>query len=563
MKRLAIALLACAGLLTGGLAGCGLTGEPTPVGPQNTCSEDADCTGGTCDPDRGMCVASEAEPLAIYLDVVPPSTFGSNDSFGPYALDAIESVALSLEEPVRVEGTVRFEDRPVRAQLRFRPEDVPLPERAARVITQTFDPALPDRPAYDFEVDLLPNRSYVVRIVPEGEDRALLPPLRGMLELGSEGQQIVITYAPEELLHVVGDVISAGGTPEDGLEISAVDATTGEVISSIATTGSDPEAPGAFDITLLAGSPAWLLRIAPNRERQAAEVFPTFVVDPRYLTTLVAPGTTTERAQILVPAIESAVRFAGTVEYPPSIAAARPVESAVVTLRANQIVDAATNMVGRLELTLVTDAMGRFDGQILPGDYEIEVTSPADPELGILVEHRTLRPSAGSRELLGSVLSLPPRTLLGGLAQAPGAEPLSGVSVRALATGLPLDGLADPDLARRARSTDSVSSTTGEFRLALDVGVFDLVVEPTMGSGYPWWVETDVGIGGGDRPINRLAEMRAPVVIDGTLESFDGARIAGAEVHAFARLANGRLVAVGRTTTDASGELHLLLPPSL
>ena len=560
MSRLRIASLF---VLAAGLAtGCGLVGEPTPVGPRNECGSDEDCAGALCDLDRGMCVADDVEPLAIYLDVVPPSTFGSSDSFGPYSLDVLTNLALSLPEPVRVEGTVRYMDRSVRAQVRFRPEDVPLPERAPRVITQTFDPALPEHPeTYDFEVDLVPNRRYVVRILPEGDDRALLPPLRGMLELGAGGQHVDITYLPEELITVVGDVNRLGGIPEEGLEVSAVDALTGEVISSIATTGSDPDAPGAFEIRLLSGATGWLLRVAPTRDRVG--VFPTFTVDPRYLTTVIPPGSLVERAQVLVPTIENSVRFAGTVEYPATIAAARPVESAVVTLRAAEIVDDTTNMVGRLELTLVTDAMGRFDGAILPGEYEIEVTSPSDPELGILVERRLLVPATGSDELLGSVLSLPPRTLLGGIAQAPGADPLPAVSVRALATGLPLDGLVDPDLARRARSTDSVTSVTGEFRLALDVGVFDLVVEPSMGSGYPWWVETDVGIGGGDRPINRLAEMRAPVVVEGTLESFDGVRIDGAEIHAFARLPNGRLVAIGRATTDEDGELRLLLPPSL
>ncbi len=542
------------------LSGCGLTGEPTPLGPMNLCSDDADCGGARCDLDRGMCVASDVEAIDVYLDVIPPSSYGSSDSFGPYPLDALSSLDLRLPAPVRVEGTVRYGSLPVRAQVRFRPTDVPLPERAARIITQTFDPELPDRPAtYDFEVELVPGRSYTVRIEPEGADRALYPPLRGMLELGADGQHLDIEYVEGDLISVVGDVSSLGGVPEDGLEVTAIDAATGEVLSSVGTTGTDPDQPGAFEIRMLRGAPAWLLRLAPARDRTG--VFPTFVVDPSYLTTLVPPGTEIERAQVLVPTIASAVRFAGTVEFPESIAVAQPVEGAVVTMRA-EIVDATTNMQGSIELTFVTDAMGRFDGAILPGVYEIQASSVADPRLGILFERRELRPAAGATELLGSVLSLPERSRLGGLAQAPGAEPLPDTAVRAIATGLPLEGLTDPELARRARSSDGVTDRAGEFRLDLDVGIFDLVVEPSAGSGYPWWIETGVGIGGGDRPIQRVAELRAPVVVDGTLEGFTGERIAGAEIYAYTRQ-NGRLVAIGRVTTDEDGELVLLLPPAL
>jgi hypothetical protein len=327
----------------------------------------------------------------------------------------------------------------------------------------------------------------------------------------------------------------------------------------VGTTGSVAESPGAFEIRMLRGAPPWLLRLAPARDRTG--VFPTFVVDPAYLTTLVPPGTDIARAQVLVPTIAGAVRFAGTVELPASIAVAQPVEGAVVTMRA-EIVDSTTNMQGSIELTFVTDAMGRFDGSILPGVYEIQASSVSDPRLGILLERRELRPAAGATELLGSVLSLPARSLLGGIAQAPGAEPLPNTTVRAVATGLALDGLSDPELARRARSTDGLTDADGEFRLDLDVGIFDLVVEPSVASGYPWWIETGVPIGGGDRPINRVAELRAPVAVDGTLEGFEGDRIAGAEIYAYTRV-EGRLIAIGRVTTDTEGELHLLLPPTL
>lgn len=541
--------LSLAGL--GGSLGCGLSGEPLPIGPVNVCTSDDGCVAGRCDVDRGMCVAASPEAMDIYLDVVPPASVGASDSVGPFALDALASggvLPIELASSVRVEGTVRYGEIPVRAQVSFRPRDVPLPERTSRTITHTFDPELLDHPAHDFTTELVHGRTYSVRIEPEGVDRALLPPLRGVLELGDTGVHVPLTYVDAEMTTVSGDVRSATGTAEAELEVSAIDAVTGELLSSIATTGED----GAFEIRLLTGAPSWLLRIAPSRARQAESVFPTFVVDPRYLTTLA------ERAQVLVPATEPPVRYAGTVEY----ASARAVPNAVITLRASEIVDEATNMIGRLELVLTTDADGRFEGNILPGEYDVQVTASA-PDLGVLLEHLSLVPAVGSSELVGSVLQLPPRTLLGGVAQVPGAEPLPLVPLRALATGAPLDGLVNPDLARAARSVDAVADVMGEFRLELDVGVYDLVVEPSAASGYPWWVATDVAIGGTDHPVRQVAELHPPVVVDATLETEMGARIAGAEVHAFTRLPSGRLVPIGRATSDDDGVVRLVLPSEL
>jgi hypothetical protein len=540
--------------------GCSLSLDGGPVGPRNRCGVDDDCTAGRCDVGRGLCVATDPAPLEIYLDVVPPASFGGSECFGPYALDALAGgapLALELAPSVPIEGTVRFGERRVQAQVSFRPVGVPLPERAARTITHTFDPLLPDHPAHDFETSLVPGRTYEVLVEPEGDDRGALPPMRGSLELGATGLGVALVYDPAELETIVGDVRSASGSAEAELELAAIDAETGAIVSSTATTGTD----GSFALHLLRGAAPWLLRLAPTRARLGGGVFPTFLVDPRYLTSVDGPSG--PRAQVLVPSIERAVRFAGTVEYPASIAAARPVESAIVTLRAAAIVDERTNMVGRLEVVLTTDAAGRFEGWILPGEYEITAMATSSASLGVLVETRSLVPAAGTGELVGTVLELPARTLLGGVAQAPGAEPFSGVMVRALATAQPLPGLGRPELARWARSADAVADAVGEFRLELDVGVYDLFLEPPASSGYPWSIETDVGIGGGDRPVWRVAEVRAPVVVDGTLVSDLGERIAGAEISVFTRLPTGRAVAIGRASTDEDGLLRLILPPEL
>jgi hypothetical protein len=155
------------------------------------------------------------------------------------------------------------------------------------------------------------------------------------------------------------------------------------------------------------------------------------------------------------------------------------------------------------------------------------------------------------------------RTILGGIAQAPGGEPLTGARVSASALGVPLDGIPVPDVARRNRSNESLVGSMGEFRLPLDIGVYDIAVEPPTRSGFPWWIEPDVGIGGASAALSRVYEMRAPVVFTSTLTDAAGAPIEGAAIRAFAELPGGRLVPIGRATTGELGSVRLLLPPEL
>ena len=268
------------------------------------------------------------------------------------------------------------------------------------------------------------------------------------------------------------------------------------------------------------------------------------------------------RARVLVPDPGSPLRYAGTVEHPETYGVAGGVAGAVLVLRAQTLVDAETGMVGSLERTLRTDAAGAFDGLVLPGAYEIEITPSEDPELGVLVERRSLV-ARGGDALLGHVFRLPARTVLGGLAQAPGGAPFEGAVARAIALGVPLEGLTDPSLGARNRSSETVSGPTGAFRLALDVGRYDLVFEPPPGSGYPWWVEHALGIGSSGGTLERVVEVRAPVWIETRLETSEGTPLADAEVRAWADLGDGVLVPIGRAWTDGEGRVALALPPTL
>lgn len=551
--------------LAGLVSGCGLIAEPLDPGPQNRCTVDDDCGADRCELELGMCVAVAPDGYRYYLEIVTPADpetgTSASATLGPFETGADTSeVPLALPVPVRVEGAVVRGGEPVSAQLTFVPRDRALVTNPSRFRTSTLDPmAAGWTPDAHFALEVDPETDYDVLVEPIGDARSALPPLRAMLSVADAGQRISIVYDDADLVTLVGDVHDPAGAPATGLTVRAIDSATGARISSVATLAPDALRQGEFRITMFGPPPAgWLLRIAPEADR----LYPTYLIDPAVLTALEDPLTGEQRAQVLVPGAMAPVSYAGTVEYPEALGDARPVPGAVLTLRSSTLVDEDTGMVGSVETRLVADDAGRFDGMILPGDYEVTVVPVDDAALGVLVEERMLAEGA-SPGILGHIYRVPVRTILGGVAQAPGGEPLAGARVGASALGVPLEGIPFPDVARRNRSNESFVGSMGEFRLPLDIGLYDVVVEPTARSGYPWWIEPGVGIGGASATLSRVYEMRAPVVFMGTLTDAGGAGIEGAEVRAFGELSTGRLLPIGRATTGEDGVLRLLLPPEL
>jgi hypothetical protein len=236
----------------------------------------------------------------------------------------------------------------------------------------------------------------------------------------------------------------------------------------------------------------------------------------------------------------------------------------VIQLHSEDVADATTGVVGTLDLTLRADANGVYDGTVLPGNYTVTITSPAADELGVLHEVRDLHPTTGSSELLGHVFHLPLRTVLGGTVQSPDGDLVRDAHVSATPLGVPLMGLTDPDVARLARPATALSGPMGDFRLELDVGVYDLVVEPPEGSGFAWTVMLDWGIGGSTATVPAGAmQVDAPVVIDADVTWLDGGALTGGEVRALAITPDHRAVMVGRASCDAMGHVRVLVPGAL
>lgn len=554
-----LGLVALIGLLA--LVGCE---PPLDEPPANRCADDADCTSGRCELPWGRCVRVLAEPLRVGVEVVPETDpFGGTPlpvSFPPLEVGGPMELDLTLPFGVSVRGQVRSVGEPVSASVAFTLLSRIPGGPVTRVETQTFGAPLREGDeTFDYAIQLLPSRIYEVTIQPNGDWRGRLPPLRYRFESPPEGTRIIQSFDYHESLpRLHGLVVDAAGVAQSGLLVRALEPVSGRVVSSTYTTGSDPErSPGYFEIVLAPGVESWLFSINASSSRlEAGLPSPTFAVDPRGL--LEGP----EGVTILLPPVsEQVITYGGTVEE--SGAPGRGI-AASLTLTSRDVVDHATGAVGTFRATVTTTdepgMEGTFRVQVLPGTYEVVVT-PARPDLGVIRETVRLDPD-GRAEVLGQVFPVPARARYGGRVQTADARTVVDARVRGIARASTYEGTLS-GVALYARSSEVTTDGEGQFLLPLDIGLYDLVIEPPSGTGWPWAIHRDVAIGGADAVVTNVIELGAPVPLVGRA-SFEGGRpVAGAEVRAYAILSEDdgpRTIQVARARTDEEGRYVLLLP---
>jgi hypothetical protein len=202
------------------------------------------------------------------------------------------------------------------------------------------------------------------------------------------------------------------------------------------------------------------------------------------------------------------------------------------------------------------------------------VTPPAVTGCVLFAERRLIK-APDRVAATGSLLELQRSAWLQGKVKTRDLEALAGATVDAIA--LAREGevmLAEDDagVTRYNRSQQATSDASGAFRVPVDLGSYDVIVKPPSGSGYPWLVRHDVGIGARGVEFPTVIDMLAPITLQGSL-GYQGDEddlmdaFADAEVRAFAVLDQGketaRAVPIAKTTADPQGRFRLLLPPSL
>lgn len=543
------------------LSGCSLLFEPPVAQITNRCDVSDDCAASSvCDVAEHLCISPTAPDYAVRVEITP-----TTDPIGGEPVPMIfdlgvlpnpnEPMELVAPVQVPVQGTARFDGAPIAAQITFtrRVTDETTALRGALAGVVVVRASSTTSGEVDFVTQLPGGATYDVYVEPQNEFRALLPPLSATLEVPEgAGVSFAIAYVEDELVEVQGVVLDASAAPQEGLFVRMVDA-AGRALSSRAST----DAEGHFTLVAPRGVTGFSFRVRGDTTRQdSSALLPSITIDTSTL--LPAPdGTFT----LLVPRSDRALRFEGRVELPATLGMNAPASNAQMHLYSPYVMDPDTGLVGSLELDLTADVDGRFVGYVLPGEYQVEIVS-GDENVGVLV--RDLEVLANPSSMLsGQLYTLPARSILGGTVRLVDGEPISGGRIRATALGTALAGDPMP-AARLNRSAMGLSGAMGEFRLPLDVGVYDLIVEMPVESGYAWHVEHDFGVGGSSAALRREMLVSAPYRATGTARFAEGTELANARVRFFAvDDTTGRAIEIGAAECDEHGAFVALLPSSL
>ena len=263
--------------------------------------------------------------------------------------------------------------------------------------------------------------------------------------------------APEDLAHIHGVIrLPEGGSPLRDLNVTAYD--DGRRVASLAKTNEQ----GEFEIAL------W----AEPQDRTVELTVSSSDADrplPRLTIPVELPGgPSTIELDPDFGQIGTTFEISGQVGSDD-----RPVVGALIRFT-GQI------GAGRFVTSVNTEANGRFTARIYPGEYDILVEPPQDPDnpLRLTLLHQALGPDSG--EL---VLSPAPRTRVIGTVLDIAGRPLTQGTVSAELLDPAFDGMTSGAISSRIVVAEL--DNLGTFQLNLDRGRHQLVITPGALTGLP------------------------------------------------------------------------------
>ncbi len=573
--------LLCLGLLWA-LAACK---ESIPKIPRNHCTTQSDCGGASrCDEGRQLCVADEVEtPYLIALQVTNKSPSNGKvrrHTFEPFTLKGTDTSAnLSIPAGVTASGFVGAMGKDGRQAIRTELTFMPMTDHEGAPVSPVVATSRDTLDAMDqsnLRVTLASNTRYEVTAVPLGEASRRLPPGHFSFDTKLATRFDFVFPAVEPFVGLAQDEV---GTALEELWVRVVHSKTRAVLSSTGVVDKDGKLELYVNPSVLGGD-AYVFEVNLDSKHPWETVID---VDPSRVDT-------DKQNALVLPVVPRFVRFRGIVEKSVVV----PLSSADLTFvsdfpipnvpgevgnrdfcRSNLAGDVRPPFACRSVRRGTTDDKGRFEVELLPGDYRVFL-SPATGGENVnrattLAGSAVIETQAADGPQRGQVYMLEPGPRYQGTVRAWDGRPLENVLVRAVALGVV--GYLD-EVAEYNRPSETVTDKDGIFTLAVDVGIYDLVARPTVTSGYPWryvawrYVANRV-LNGKDTPLDAPLDVVAgfllpiPVLLAGTLHE-DGQVAAGASVDAFALVpgeGGRRAVPIARTTTDEKGGYTLLLSP--
>jgi hypothetical protein len=539
----------------------------------NRCTQDFECdTKDTCDEALGICVRPTVDVDAQYpfaLQIAPTSsTLVSNVTVDPQPLTApIILPTVVVPNAVKVSGKVLFESVAREAELVFRrPNTNPTLRPPVTVITLPAVPGTTENQSYATRLE--PNMAYEVDVYPVGAASWELPPQTFPLSVEAADLPHDFTYGDRVAFR--GRLLDENGRPMAGRKLRLRSEMSHDTVSSLGrtdafgdftvwTTGPvlDQLARHDLQIELALGEQAWSTTIVVEGERLRID------------------------GGVTVPVVPAPVLFEASVEVADRVG----VEYADVTFRssfplppeAGQVngrdwCRTRTSMDGGIgcgtERLVPLGTESTISALLLPGDYDIYI-QPRSRDSNNPQPVRTVtekvrietKPDGGAQQ--GSFFWLPPAKLFGGTVMSPRHRPMPFVGVTAQALGYAGEL---GDVARYNRTANTLSDGEGRFRLAVDIGYYDLLGQPPEGSGFAWTIWPNRKVTEAENPAAGTLSPSSPVLARGRLVTRSGVPVTQAHVDAYAMVpgaAGERPVRIAEAVSDDAGVFVLYLPPQI
>ncbi|HEX5101032.1 MAG TPA: hypothetical protein VFV94_16090 [Polyangiaceae bacterium] len=608
------------------LAGCAVSAGAPSTGDRavNRCETDADCAGdGVCS--EQVCAAPTGALSSVLVSVSPTFAAGTYYFDYPAADDADGNPDdISVPALVNLAGSISIDTKPCEptfipadgtsiglsdpdhnpdtregllpAQVTFMPT-----ARAAGLPGDVYQ-AVVDRNGYTFTANLPPG-DYDIYIRPykqpiddvTGDTKCAVPPRLLLKQAVTGSLDFKLKLASELNVQVVWakDVSAAGWIvdlidpsrgypissprvlrPEDIISTGTHDATYQIKLDYVPTYGPDED--GVLQPLSIGND---VIRIRPP------EVPPGY--PPPVAPTLLAQLTGAELgndASVKKPAV---VRQSNPVPDKVTLEIATEIASVHKPTPAN-VVLTATKLPGFSEVstsftrTATTDATGSATVDLLPGTYRVVATpaAPCDDTSCFGTTETTWTIGASSAEQGGRLLEFLRASTIGGHAVVPSGGPAVGALVRAIASPSIVDSnvmnQGDALAPTLPRATFNQVDAGGDFLLRMDAGTYSFRVEPDPTTGFGWYVNPKVTVGGTNDTYLDV-RLPLPVIHRGTVSSGTGdsrVTLPSALIRAYAYLApDGTItptptqdsiaVQVAETHSDGAGNFSLLLPSSL
>ncbi len=367
-------------------------------------------------------------------------------------------------------------------------------------------------------------------------------------------------------------VTRAGGSL-DGFVVYLRDATTLRRVSSSVTLHG--EAPGAITLATIGETPLWTK--GESRVLQVVVAPPTGSATP-YLADPIG-ATANGKDAILpqsFPALPEPIAVSGNVVAP---------DLAFTPVQASLVIDSAgTSITGGITLTnphdstapyvhystaAQTDAHGHYAVTLPQGTYDVFVTPVEGSNAGSTSVPLVVGAPLGSLPptATGKDLQAAPLGLLRGVATIADGRPLAGATVQAQAA-VSLAATLDPRRWPRARTT--TTDAKGAFSMHVDPGVYDVVVQPADGTGFPWTTVSSQVVAPGKALALAPMVIPLPQAINLVLHDPDDNPLIRPIVRAFAPASGATpatpgaprpMIEIGSWMADTSGHLTMLLAP--